>query len=449
MQRNHSRGGNTAARRGKPGPIGGAFDANEGHQHFQSAIGNGGSKKSGHSGFDSQTWLLLIVNGLFAVANALSGTFVNVYLWKAKSEFALIGWFAFTHQVAMALTFWLAGKWVKEHNKMHSLRLGVAVAALFYLVVLLLQQQAVQYVWLLGIVLGLSSGFFWLAFNVVYFEVTTADNRDRFNGWAGLLGSGAGMFAPWISGLLITRLPGSNGYRLIFAISLVVFVIGVVVSFFLKKRKVPGKYEWAHSYRTLTKPGGPWKTVFGALIAQGVREGVFGFMIGLMVYIATRSELRIGTFSLITSAVALVSFYAVGKWLKPAYRKWGMLVGVVAMIAVILPFFWKINYATLLLFGIGTALFIPFYTVPMTSSVFDIIGQNRDSAEHRVEYVVLRELGLNAGRMLGTIAFIIVVSWTTAPAAINWLLLAVGSSPLLAWALMRNRLNLAQSDKIR
>ncbi|PYI53167.1 MFS transporter [Paenibacillus flagellatus] len=446
MQRDKLRYGEMAARGGK------AALTREGRDGYfadrdQDRKGAGATRPG--SRFDSQTRLLLLVNALFGAANALSGTFVNVYLWKAKSDFALIGWFAFAHQVTMALTFWAAGKWVKEHNKMNSLRLGVAISAVFYTIVLVLQQQAVHYVWLLGAVQGLSSGFFWLAFNVVYFEVTSPENRDRFNGWAGLLGSGIGMIAPWISGWLITGMPGTNGYRLIFAISLGVFVVGVVFSFFLKKRKVPGTYEWAHGYRTLAQRRGPWKTVFGALVAQGIREGVFGFLIGLMVYIATSNEMKIGNFSLITSAVALFSFYAVGKWLKPAYRKGGMIVGVLAMILVIVPFFWQVSYATLLVFGIGTALFIPLYTVPMTSSVFDIIGQDRESAEHRVEYVVLRELGLNFGRMLGTLAFIAVVSWSTAPHVINWLLLGIGSSPLLVWLLMRNKLVPVQFGKSR
>lgn len=43
--------------------------------------------------FSAQTLLLLAVNGLFASANALSGTFVGVYLWKAKNDFAMLGWF--------------------------------------------------------------------------------------------------------------------------------------------------------------------------------------------------------------------------------------------------------------------------------------------------------------------------------------------------------------------
>src|SRR5690554_6135232 len=131
---------------------------------------------------DHQTSLLLIVHGLFAIANALSGTFVNVYLWKVSNDFALIGWFALSNQVANVITFWLAGKWVKEHNKMNSLRLGVALSAGFYLLVLFLQKEAVDYVLVLGSVQGMAAGFFWLAFNVVYFEVTGPGNRDKFNG---------------------------------------------------------------------------------------------------------------------------------------------------------------------------------------------------------------------------------------------------------------------------
>lgn len=286
---------------------------------------------------DQQTILLLVVHGLFAVANALSGTFVNVYLWKVSNDFAVIGWFAVSHQLANALTVWIAGKWVKEHNKMNSLRLGVALSAVFYIIVLFLQKQAVDYVVILGIVQGTAAGFFWLAFNVVYFEVTGPGNRDKFNGWAGLLGSGAGMIAPWISGFLIVRMANSSGYKLIFTISLIIFVMGVAVSFFLKKRKVLSDYEWFQSFKHLKDKDNPWRLVFPALAAQGFREGLFGFIIGLLVYIATKNELHVGNYSLITSAVALISFYLAGKYLRPKNRNLSMLIGAFAITLVILP----------------------------------------------------------------------------------------------------------------
>ncbi|MCS7460798.1 MFS transporter [Paenibacillus doosanensis] len=384
-----------------------------------------------------QSRLLLTVQGLVAAANALSGTFVNVYLWKAKQDFSLIGWFTLINHVAMALTFWLAGKWVKEHNKMNCLRAGVAVSALFYLLVLWFGASAVNYYVLLGVIQGMSAGFFWLAFNVVYFEVTDPGNRDRFNGWAGLLGSGAGMIAPWISGFLIVHLKQTNGYRVIFTISLIVFVIGVIFSFFLKKRKSEGNYEWMLTVRCLRQKETMWRTVSLGLIAQGFREGVFGFMIALLVYVHTGNEMKLGNFSLVTSAVSLVSFMIAGRLLKPRYRKAAMLIGAVMIVLVIVPFFWKVNFMTLLIFGIGVGLFFPLYSIPMTSSVFDLIGGNADSVQHREEYIVMRELALNVGRISGTAVFIVVVAFTSAPQAMNWLLLGIGSTPLAAWFFMR------------
>ncbi|WP_372663522.1 MFS transporter [Cohnella sp.] len=391
---------------------------------------------------DKQTLLLLVVNGLFITANALSGTYLGVYIWKASNNFTLLGWFTLLSHLFMAMTFWIAGNGVKEGNKMIFLRLGIGVSAVFYSIVLLLGKGAFHYIWLLGIVQGVAIGFFWLSFNVIYFEVTNADNRDRFNGWTGVIGSLVGMIVPWCSGYVISRMAGESGYRVIFMISFGIFLAGIAVSFWLHNRKAEGNYDWRMPIRIMKLRQTPWRPVIGALVAQGLRESVFGVMIGLLVFIQTGSELSLGNFALITSAVGFISFYATGKWLKPAWRKRGMLVGTVMITGVIVPFFFGVSYTTLLIFGIGAALFMPLYTIPMTSSVFDLIGKDEDSARQRVEYVVMRELALNVGRITGMIIFIVTLSFSRAPLVINYMLLLVGSSPLLSWLFMRNRLAL-------
>lgn len=396
-----------------------------------------GAKFRSPSTLAGQTRLLLAVQALFLAGNALSGTFVSVYLWKARNDFALVGWFATVQQLFMGLAFWIGGKWVKEHNKMNALRLGVLVSALFYGLVLLLGASAASYVWLLGLVQGIGSGLFWLAFNVVYFEITEPDSRDRFNGLAGFFGAAAGMIAPWISGLLITRLSDFRGYRLIFSLSLFVFVLGAAASFFLKKRETGGQYEWLFTWRCLSRGDAVWTRTFLAMVAQGVREGVFGFMIALLVYISTGSEMSLGNFSLYTSGISLLSFYAVGRWLKPTWRQWAMLMGVVGLILVITPLFLAVNYKVLLLFGIGTALFMPLYSVPLISLSFDLIGQDERNRTHREEFIVLRELGLNGGRLLGTMVFLLVVTWSPRPLSINLLMLGIGSSPLAVWFFLK------------
>ncbi|WP_379133183.1 MFS transporter [Paenibacillus sp. sgz500958] len=387
-----------------------------------------------------QALLLLAANGLFVLASALSGTFLNVYLWKSRQDYLMIGWFTLAQQLALGLSFWIAGKWVKEHNKMNALRLGIAVSGLFYMAVLFLQKNAVHYIWPLGIMLGIASGLFWLAFNIVYFEITDAGNRDHYNGWMGLLGSLTGIAGPVVSGWILSGMPGSRGYRVIFILSLSVYGGAAVLSFFLRKRKSPGVYRWLEPWAQLKMKRGHWRKASAGLFMQGLREGVFSFLLGLLVYIAAREESRLAQYIWITSAVSLLSYWAAGKWLKPKYRSAGMLTGSILLVAVITPLLWKVNYGTLLIMGIGTSLFIPLYMLPMVSASFDLMGESDESADKRVELVVLRELSLMTGRITGTLIFIAVLSFSRTPLTITLLMLGLGAAPLGGWFFMRRLL---------
>ena len=394
---------------------------------------------------DRQTVLLLAVNGLFVLAGALSGTFLNVYLWKSRQDYLMIAWFTMAQQIALGLTFWIAGKWVKQGNKMNALRLGIAVSGLFYLFVLGAGKNAIDYIWPLGLLLGLSLGLFWLAFNVVYFEITDAENRDWFNGWVGLLGSITGIVGPWASGLIITWLQGDRGYRLIFTISMVIFGCTAVLSFFLKKRPASGQYEWLEGIRRLRDEDGTWRSAIAGLAMQGIREGVFSFLIALLVFTATNQESRLGQYMLITSAVSLVSYWAAGKWLKPAYRSPGMIAGAVIMVLVVVPLLWKVNYMTLLVLGIGTSLFMPLFMLPAVSVSFDLMGTSRKTAEKKVELVVVREISLMTGRIAGLFIFIAVLSFRKDPWILTLLLLVLGASPIGTWLFLRKILNIRQT----
>ncbi|WP_366289439.1 MFS transporter [Paenibacillus sp. AN1007] len=387
-----------------------------------------------------QSILLLGVNGLFALAGALSGTFLNVFLWKSRPDYAMLGWFTISQQLAIGLTFWLAGKWVKEHNKMNALRLGTGLSGVFYMLVLWTGARAVDWIWPLGLLLGCALGLFWLAFNVVYFEVTDRDNRDLFNGWVGLLGSMTGIIGPWFSGFVISRMADNTGYRLIFTVSLVIYIIAVVFSFFLKKRKVSGTYRWSEPVLQLSASQSPWRPLAMGLFAQGVREGVFAFLIALLVYLATAQEYKLGQFSLITSAVALVCYWAAGKWFKPNYRSKGMLTGSILLLLVLLPLLWKVNYGTLLFMGIGSAAAMPLYILPMISAGFDMMGTSGENVEKRVELVVLRELCLMTGRLFGLIIFLIAVINAPSQQVLIWLIILLGTFPLIGWIFMRKLL---------
>src|SRR5690625_103356 len=132
---------------------------------------------------------LLIIGGLYSLGIFLSNTFVNIYLWKQAGDYITIAVYNLAIFIFQPLTFILAGRIAKKIYRIIVIRLGVIFLSLFFLSVLVIAEQAAKYNFMLGILLGIGYGFYWLAFNVLTFEITEPDTRDFFNGVLGILQS--------------------------------------------------------------------------------------------------------------------------------------------------------------------------------------------------------------------------------------------------------------------
>ncbi|MFO7262959.1 MAG: hypothetical protein A6D91_07305 [Bacillaceae bacterium G1] len=379
---------------------------------------------------------LLAVNGLFAVSVSLSSTFVNVYLWKVKPDYTMIGLFNLWQYLLIALTFVLAGWLVKRRDRAVTLRIGVVVLALFYLAVLLLGEQAVYHVPWLGALLGIGNGFYWLGYNVLYFEITEPENRDRYNGYDGLFTSLSEIIAPLLSGWIIVNMSDLWGYTVIFAISLGIFVVASLLTFFLPKRPLAGKYALREVYNQ-TRRRSKWHYAMLACIGQGLPDAVFVFLIGLLVYVVTSNEWQLGVFSFLTAGVSLLTYFLVGRFMRRHWRNAFILTGAVAMSLAVIPSLVQTHYWTLILFGIGLSLSAPFFLIPLTSTVFDLIGAHQWRVYTRVEHVVIRELALSVGRLLGIAAFLWTVRYTTKTGHLLLLIFVLSLLQCLSWFFMK------------
>ena len=176
---------------------------------------------------------------------------------------------------------------------------------------------------------------------------------------------------------------------------------------------------------------------FFAMIGQGINKSVFSFLIGILVFVATNNEWKVGIYTFITSGVAFISFYIIGKFIRPSWRNKAMFWGSILMSLSVLPLFYEVSYNTLLWMGIGVSLFSPLFFIPAVSIVFDAIGKSKESAKWKVEDIIIRETGLNVGRLLSLGAFILLISWSEKPLILNSILLAVSLAQLITWYFMR------------
>lgn len=380
--------------------------------------------------------LLLIIGGLYSLSIALSNTFVNIYLWKQSGELADLGLYNLSIVVAQPLTFILAGRWAKKVDRVIVLRIGVIFLALFYVTVLFVGTRASDYLLLLGALLGMGYGFYWLAYNVLTFEITEPDTRDFFNGFLGILGSVGGMIGPFAAGFIISRLEKFTGYTVVFGLSLGLFAVAVFLSFSLKRRPAQGKY-WFQRIITERKHDKNWRMITNAHFFQGLREGVFVFIVSVFVFIATDSEMALGTYGLINSGISFLAYYFVSRMLKKEFRKKAILIGGLMLFVAIFLIVFDPTYTRLLLYAALIAVAYPLLLVPYSSMTYDVIGRGWKAAEMRIEYIVVRELFLNMGRMFSILLFLGAITLFNEERIIPILLVILGSGHTLIYLFIR------------
>lgn len=380
--------------------------------------------------------LLLIIGGLYSLSIALSNTFVNIYLWKQSGELADLAMYNLSIVVAQPLTFILAGRWAKKVDRVIVLRIGVIFLALFYVTVLLVGTKASDYLLLLGVLLGIGYGFYWLAYNVLTFEITEPETRDFFNGFLGILGSVGGMIGPVAAGFIISRLEKLTGYTVVFGLSLGLFSIAVLLSFFLKRRPAHGRY-WFQRIISERKHDKNWRMITNAHYFQGLREGVFVFIVSVFVFIATDSEMALGTYGLINSGISFLAYYFVSRMVKKEYRKKAILVGGIILFLAIFLIVFNLSYFRLLLYAALIAVAYPLLLVPYSSMTYDVIGRGWKAAEMRIEYIVVRELFLNLGRVSSILLFLAAIQIFNEEKAIPILLVLLGSGHSLIYFFIR------------
>ncbi|MEH7111934.1 MFS transporter [Neobacillus niacini] len=370
--------------------------------------------------------LLLIIGGLYSLSVALSNTFVNIYLWKQTGEYSDLALYNLSIVILQPLTFILAGRWAKKVDRVKVLRIGVSFLAVFYLMVLITGKNASTYLLLLGSLLGIGYGFYWLAYNVLTFEITEPETRDFFNGFLGILGSIGGMIGPIAAGFIITRFEKFTGYSIVFGISLALFALAVFLSFSLKPRPANGKYCFKRILDE-RKHNENWRLITNAHFFQGLREGTFIFIISVFVYLSTGSELALGTFGLINSGISFIAYYAASRLIKKNKRKKAILLGGIILYLAVLLIVWDINYIKLLIYAAMIAVAYPILLVPYMSTTYDIIGTAWKAAEMRIEYIVVREIYINMGRIVSILSFLAAVTWFDEKQSIPILLLFLGA----------------------
>lgn len=375
-----------------------------------------------------ETKIILVISVLFTLAMGLSNIFVNILLWKKSNDFITVALYNLMHYIFAPITFIFAGWLAKKKNGVWSLRLGILFFIIFYGLILYIKDNLLRYIFPLGILFGIAAGFYWLAYHLLSFDCTTEKNRDTFNGMNGCSNGAANALAPIIGGYIIQRSGNTRGYTIVFACSLILFSVIILVSFLLKTKNYGAKLDFGHILGSRHRE---WTRIRQATAVWGLRDVVLGFLVSILIFKTTQSELSVGKLSLLAAILYSVTSYAQQKLIKAKLKVPSMYIGAFLMFTSVIGIWWNIGYGTLLVFTVIDAISSPFFLIPMSSASFNVINEYHEE-NLRAEYIINKEIVLNAGRITGTLVLIGLLYFVKQAHILNYYLLALGSMQLIS-----------------
>jgi MFS transporter, YQGE family, putative transporter len=387
-------------------------------------------------GLDRRASCMVLVHGAYTAANLLAGTFLAIFLWRASHNLVPIALYSGLSALMIPLTFVANGLLWRGLGAGASIRLGLFGNGLGYLIILLLGNEAPNWVAALGLMRGIAEGFYWSGFHLVTYDTTSDRDRDRYFGAQATAGLVLTAGLPPAAGAIIVagaRLGGPfRGYELVFALAAVLLTAAMV----LAGRLPVGTRERLSVGRLarLVRRNPDWRWVTQARLTDGFTGSLMGLVLTILTFLMLKNEQQVGNFNGLMGLLGVGISLALATLMKPRHRIACALVGgtLLVLSTLVLPLY--LSAWALVVFGLLRAVGGPLHGNALAPVALQVIDRDPAPKTTRYDYIVHQELCLGIGRVLSIGCFLLLL------APINQMLLArivvvvAGAAPIVIWA---------------
>ncbi len=343
-------------------------------------------------------WLVLTFAGS-TTAGAIASTFVNLFVFVVSGKLSDLALFNGAYFFSLSFVFYLTGYVFRRSSPLVPYRWGLVLTAAFYGVLLLLLHHASHYILWLGLLQGVSQGFFWFGANLMTFDTVQPEQRIRFYSINSAVGSVAGILGPLMGGAVVGLMHGLKGYLLVFALALAVYAVTFAVSFSIPEGPPLGNEPLSLSF-SLHRIMPLWREAMETLAVRGTREAMTGLAGVFLVYIATHSALVVGVYSSVSAVMRMTGALLVSRIVSRDRRTWSMWWGVAGMTAgALFLFLMGVSWIFVFVYAVVASFSMPWFTVPNEAIPLDVMDRDPNVKHRRVAFMLSREMSLNAGRL--------------------------------------------------
>lgn len=354
---------------------------------------------------------LIVSHAIFTGGRVLNNIFLNLFIWKVTNSLQAIAIFQISFLFFHTFFFGLWSYRAKKGNLQFLRGLALAGMAVFYMVLILLEEQAAEHLVLLAFGLSLFNPLYWLTYHTLSFDITNTKNRSHYLGIESALTTVTKVITPIIGGALIVYSPFGLGYTSVFTLAFVFLVLAYLVGNIEPPKAHTGSMHLRKTWKQMCKHKDILKmlsvNVFSNLGHRGALEKILIFLL----FDVLQHEFHLGGWLSFFTFVATVSSWYVGKHLSNGRYKRSVFLGSTLLASSLLFLIGVPHFVTYVVFSIVKEVVTPFIRIPRQVYGRNLLHLIPDYKSHRIEFFVIREIfSIGIGRLTSYVILLPVIS---------------------------------------
>lgn len=328
--------------------------------------------------------------------------FINV----SNNNILPLGIYKLVAMVTVWLVIFLSRNYCKSKNRVWLMRIGIVMYFIYFLAIILLKEQVVNYIYLIGLLYGLEEGFYYSIYNTI--ESDGIENKDRekylgsYNGYKNIVSI---IFPLFFGGLI-----QNSGFINTIIFVLVIVVLEIILSVMLKDNNIPkGDKTNLKEFKNDMKKHPELKSIIITNICSGLTysEGALSYVITIYIIKVFSESVSLGIFTSIFSVISIIIGFLFVKVIKPKY--YIKLLGATLPITIILLCIMLLNcnFVTVVLYNLFQTISKLLSDLIRERNVFNFSNIETIKSEYKVEYFLTLETALFIGRVISNTLFIL------------------------------------------
>lgn len=326
-------------------------------------------------------------------------TFLASYFYKiSEQNMVYLAIYHIVTYVVATIGAFMVSDYIKRKNKVRLYRLGIAIKAFNIFLIILLKEKIVDYVYLIGIVNGITTATTGFPFNMLESEQVESKERSKYQGYKKAAEQIIGIVIPTFLGAYITF----NSYEMAAMLILIFSLLRLGLSFFIQNKNIQEDGLRLREFVSMIKRDQKIRKLYQIEFFKGITVyGVMELVVSLLIIYELKNDLELGAWTSIFAILTVISMFWFAKYYEENRENKILKVSFLFILISFVCMICSINIYTIVLYNIVYYIFVNILLNITETRLFNYSSEGVYKDKFNTEYFIFREVYLNMARVLG------------------------------------------------